>query len=326
MLTSALIGIAGAAYGGISSARTNKANKQAAAQAKADEKERRERALAEMSKAQEAYNALREERPGVTFEQWKREYVGAISDPVLREEFSKAKEDDFLSAVDFASRASQTNLESFADLRNALSQGAAPELTSRLNELALQADTPAAMQRAMEIRGGYIPSGTVQYDAQGRLVEGQRADKQVFTAAYEADLAARDRQFRMSRDLLGDYTSVAERQQEKARDFLQFASLEPTARALTSSAMETAIGFQRQDEQNQFDLIKQYAAAASGVQPVQPTYQPTAQSDALMGAGISTAIKGLASYFGEKKNTPTYVGPQQYYLKDGTEVRRALPV
>lgn len=326
MLTSALIGIAGAAYGGISSARTNRQNRQAAADARAEEVARRERALAEMSKAQDAYNALREERPGVSFAQWKNEYVNAISDPVLREEFRKAKEDDFLSATDFAKRATTTNLETFLQARDLVSQGAAPELTQRLNELALTADAPAAMQRAMELRGGYIPSGTVQYDAQGRLVEGQRADKQVFSAAYEADVAARDRQFRMSRDLLSDYTSIADKQTERARDFLQFASLEPTARELTTSALNTAIRFQQQDEQNQFDLIRTYAAAAAGVQPVQPTYRSTAPSDALMGQGIADAIKGIASYYDQRPKTPTYTGPSTYYTADGTEVRRALPV
>lgn len=320
------VGVATTAYGAASSARTNKQNKRAAAQSKADEESRRERAVAELTKAQDSYNKLREERPGLTFDDWKNEYVKAISDPALRENFRKVREEDFVAATDFAKRASTGNVETFLQARDLVSQGAAPELTSRLNELALTADSPEAMKRAMELRSGYIPSGTVKYDQQGRLVEGQRADKQVFTTAYEADVAARDRQFRMSRDLLSDYTSIADRQSEKARDFLQFASIEPTARDLSTSALRTAIGFQEADERNQFDLIRQYAAAAAGVQPVQPTYQPTTQSDALMAQGISTAVKGMASYYGNRTKTPTYNGPSQYYTADGTEVRRALPV
>jgi len=169
----------------------------------------------------------------------------------------------------------------------------------------------------MELRSGYIPAGTVQYDSEGRLVEGQRADKQVFTTAYEADAAARDRQFRMQRDLLSDYTSIADRQAEKAKDFLQFAGLEPVARDMANKSLTTAIGFQQQDEQNQFELIRQYAAAASGIQPTQPTYRSTGPSDALIAEGISSAIKGMATYY-NKQNTPTYL--------DGVEVRKALPV
>lgn len=320
------VGVATTAYGAASSARTNKQNKRAASQAKADEEKRRERAVAELAKAQKSYNALREERPGLTFEDWKNEYVKAISDPVLKENFRKVREEDFVAATDFAQRATAGNIETFLQARDLISQGAAPELTARLNELALTADSDQAMKRAMELRAGYIPSGTVQYDEQGRLIEGQRADKQLFTTAYEADVAARDRQFRMSRDLLSDYTSVADRQSERARDFLQFASVEPTAKEFSTNALKTAIGFQEADERSQFDLIRQYAAAAAGVQPTQPTYQSTGPSDSLMAEGISTAIKGLASYYGNKRSTPSYTGPSQYYTADGTEVRRALSV
>lgn len=319
------VGVATTAYGAYSSSKTNKENKNAASQAKGDEEKRRARATAELNKAYTAFNALREERPGVTFDQWKNEYVKAISDPVLRDNFRKVKEEDFVAATDFASRASAGNVENFLSARDIVSQGAAPELTRTLNQIATSGTSEEATKRAMELRAGYIPSGTVQYDAQGRLVEGQRADKQVFTTAYEADIANRDRQFRMSRDLLNDYSTVADRQTERAKEFLQFASMEPVAQGLATKSLTTAIGFQQQDEQNQFDLIRMYAGAAAGVQPTQPTYRSTGPSDALMAEGISTAIKGVASYYGNRSTTPTYNGPSTYYTANGTEVRRALP-
>ncbi len=311
------VGAATAVVGAVGAANTNKQNKQAAADAKADEEARRARATAELEKAYASFNALREERPGVTFDQWKNEYVKAITDPVLRENFRKIKQEDFEAATEFATSATGTNVTNFLNARDIISQGAAPQLTGRLNEIALNADSEAAAQRAMEIRSGYIPAGTVQYDSQGRLVEGQRADKQVFTTAYEADAAARDRQFRMGRDLLNDYTSVADRQTEKAKDFLQFAGLEPVARDMAGKSLATAIGFQQMDEQNQFDLIKMYAGAAAGVQPTQPTFRSTGPTDALMAEGISSAIKGIAQYY-KKTNTPTYL--------DGVEVRKAQPL
>jgi len=299
------VGAGTAALGAASSAKTNKQNKQAAAQATADEKQRRERATKELTKAYAAFNSLREERPGVTFDQWKNEYVKAITDPVMRENFRKVKEEDFTAAAGFAAEATSGNVTNFLAARDIISQGAAPQLTETLNDIALTSDSDSAMQRAMEVRSGYIPSGTVQYDSQGRLVEGQRADKQVFTTAYEVDAANRDRQFRMSRDLLADYTTTADRQTEKARDFLQFAGIEPVAREFAGKALATAIGFQQQDEQNQFDLIKMYAGAAAGVQPTQPTFRSSAASDALMGEGISAAIKGIAQYYGNQQQPAT---------------------
>lgn len=313
------VGVASTAYGAYSSSQTNKGNKQAASQAKADEEKRRARATAELNKAYDAFNALREERPGVTFEQWKNEYVKAISDPVLRENFRKVKEEDFMAATDFATRASADNVSNFLKARDIVSQGAAPELTDTLNNIALTGTSEEATKRAMELRSGYIPSGTVQYDAQGRLVEGQRADKQVFTTAYEADIANRDRQFRMSKDLLDSYSSIADRQAEKAKDFLQFAGLEPVARDFATKSLTAAIGFQQQDEAMQMELIKMYAGAAAGVQPTQPTYRSTGPSDALMAEGISSAIRGLASYY-DKGYTPSYIS------SDGKEVRRAQPL
>lgn len=308
------VGVVSTGVGLYQSGQTNKKNKQLANQARSDEEARRAAAQGELIKAQESFNALRDERPGVTFEDWKAEYVKAITDPVLRDNFRKIKKEDFEAATDFAKQATASNIQNFLSARGELSQGADTELTARANELALTADSPAAVKRAMELRSSFIPSGTVRYDSQGRLVEGQRADKQLFNTAYEADLAARDRQFRMTRDLLNDYSNVADRQSEKAKDFLQFASLEPIARGFAEKALQTSIDFQKQDEMAQLSLINQYAAAASGIQPIAPAFHSTAASDQLTAQGISAAIKGIATYASNSNRGSSYSGSTPSYL------------
>lgn len=313
------IGVGTAIYGGIQSSNINKENKKRASAATADEERRRAAAGEELARATESLNALRSERPGATFEEWKNEYIKGLTDPVLRENFRKVKQEDFEAATDFAKQASEANIRNFLAGRDVLSQGKAAQITANLNELAMTADSESAVKRAMELRAPFIPTGTVRYDSEGRLVENQRATKQVFNTSYETDLAARDRSFRMQRDLLLDYSNIADRQTEKSKDFLQFASIEPLVRSFAEKALETSIDYSKQDTQNQFDLIKMYAAAQAGVQPTIPQYQSTAASDQLTAAGIQAAIKGIASYAGSnngggssRTSTPSYVNTTPY--------------
>jgi hypothetical protein len=296
-------GVGTAVVGGVSAYNTNKSNEDAASQAKSDELKRREAASKELKKAYAAYEAMKEERPGISFSQFKNEYVGAISDPQFADAFRKIKEDDFTFAQKMADRATQGNLSNYELTTDAVSGGAYQDLRAKQNEIALTSDVDASVKRALELRSAYIPAGSVQSDSQGRFVEGQRADKQVFTTAYEQDLAARDRQFRMSRDLANDYATIAERQQERAKDFINFGSLEPVARGFVTQAIGNAVGFQQQDEANQFQLIRDYANSVFSNQTQQPQYQNPNAYNAMISSGIDSAIKGLATYNNTSQQT-----------------------
>lgn len=296
-------GVATSAYGASKNADANDANQASSEQAKKDEMKRREAVTKELKKAYAAYEAMKEDRPGVTFGQFKNEYVGAISDPQFAEAFRKVKEEDFQFSQKIANQATAANLANFGLAAEAVSGGAYGDLRKVQNDIALTSDSEASVKRALELRSAYIPAGSVRTDSQGRFVEGQRADKQVFTTAYEQDLAARDRQFRMSRDLSNDYASIAERQQERAKDFINFGSLEPVARGFTTQAMGNAVAFQQQDEMNQFQLIRDYAASAMGNQTQAPQYQNPNANNAMIAAGVDAAVKGAASYYNNNSST-----------------------
>ena len=297
------VGVGTAAYGGYQASKTNSSNEGLANQARSDELKRREAASKELTKAYAAYEKMREERPGVTFGQFKNEYVSAISDPQFADAFRKIKEEDFNFAQKLANQATAGNLASYDLATEAVSGGAYKDLRTIQNDIAKTADTDASVKRALEIRSAYIPAGSVRTDSQGRFVEGQRADKQVFQTAYEQDLAARDRQFRMSRDLSNDYASIAERQQERAKDFINFGSLEPVARGFVSQAIGNAVGFQQADEANQFQLIRDYTNAAYANQQQTPQYSNPNSYNQMIATGIDSAVKGAATYYNQSQKT-----------------------
>jgi hypothetical protein len=295
-LAIAVAGAASSAYGASQNKKAGEANESAAAQARQDELDRRAAAGIELKKAYKAYEDMRKDRPGITFGQFKNEYVKGITDKGFAEAFRAVKEDDFVFAQKIADLATAANVQNFERSAESVSGGAYNQLRDTQNDIALTADSESAVKRALELRSAYIPAGSVRTDSQGRFVEGQRADKQVFTTAYEQDLAARDRQFRMSRDLSNDYASIAERQQERAKDFINFGSLEPVARGFVTQAINNSVAFQQQDEQNQFQLIRDYTNATYSNQTQTPQYQNPNAYNQMISAGIDTATKGIAQY------------------------------
>lgn len=307
---SLVVGVIAAGAGAAGTASTNRANKKAAAQAEADEMARREAASAEMQKAFAVYNGLRKKRKGVKFEDWRNEYAKGIADVGLRNLFQNAKREDFEYAADLAERATNVNLKTFGSSVNALSGGKAGEMRDIMSNIATEADAQSAYKRAMELESTLLPAGSVAYDESGRLVRGQRADKHMFSVAHETAEKQRDIQFRMTRDLFNDFTGMAERQQERAREFLPTASYEPIGRGLATRAMETRVDFQRMDESNQFQLIRDFAAAAMGNQTATPMFQNPGVYSELISKGIDTAVRGAATYASNNaartNSTPSY--------------------
>jgi len=304
----ALAGLAAAGIGYAGTSSTNSQNKKLAAQSTQDELDRREAASKELEKAFKAYNKLREERPGVSFGEFKNEYVGAISDPRLREAFNNVKQQDFELAQSIATQSTVGNLANYGVAYNAVSGGYGNELRDTASEIALSDTSEQAYNRALQLYSKSVPAGTVRYDANGKLVESSGAAKRLFNIAFETDQQQRDIQFRRSRDLANDFAAIADRNTERAKDFLQFAGLEPVARGFALQAIENRIANQRADEAIQFGLIQRYAAAASGGTPATPAYQDGSAYAKLMSQGIDTAIKGIAQANNNNNNASLKTG------------------
>lgn len=296
-----VFGAANTAYGALQSNKTNKANQSAQDQALGDETERRKAAAYEAKRLMKEFNKLREERPGATLQEFLRDQLAVSNDPQLNESFRRLRQEDFDKAQSVADQAQQGNLDQFNSLLEDISNGKAEEFINNRNDIALSTNDVAAFDRAMQLRSPAIPAGTVRMDSQGRFVEGQRADKQVFQTAFETSEQQRALQFDRLGTILDSDRAAAERQQEKARDFLQFSDYTGFATALAQEQSNRQLSYQTADENRQFSLIKQFTDSAFSNQTAQPTAQPTTGSDNLIASGVKLAGDSVAQYYGAKE-------------------------
>lgn len=307
----AIAGLAAAGIGYAGSSETNSANEDAKQQSVDEANRLREVAGAELEKAYAQYNKLREDRPGLNVREFLSQYEQGLTDENVKAAFRRVKEEDFAQAAGFSTKGTVVNTGNFLGALNSVSGGRANDLRNTLNNLALNSDAESLYKRALELQSTGTPAGTVKLDSKGRLIENQASNKRTFNIAYDATMKAEDRQWAKARDLFNDYQNVSDRMTDKAKEYLNFSSYEPVARGFAEKAMNTQIEFQMQDERAQLDLIKQYAAAAAGIQPQAVTPASTAASDALTAYGIQTAIKGFADASKSNNNSQAPIGSYQ---------------
>lgn len=256
------------------------------------------------------YNDVIEDRPGLSWGEFVKDKVKSLNDPALREAYTNAKEEDFDVLRQLAKKASTDNLDSVVELADKFSGGKWREAMDKRNELVLNNNAAERYARAYElaapIRGG---ASTVKYDNEGRLIEGQRADKQAFNIATEVQTEVDREQKADIRALQQDYLGAAERQNQKATDFMGF--FDATGYATAAEADRTALlhGYQQTDEERAFDMFKMFAGAASGITPTNPQYVNASPGNELISSGVGLASSSLSNYYGKggagNKNTNT---------------------
>lgn len=249
---------------------------------------------------------MREQRPDITIESYLRDVLSALDTPEAeeaRKAFEKATIRDFESAQYIADQASQNNVDVFQLLSEDVSGGRYGDFLRERNSIIDQTNSKDAFDRALQLRAPTIPAGTVQLDSQGRFVEGQRADKKVFSTAFEVDQAMQDKKYSRLTDAISSDRTVAERQQERASTFLPATSFTGVQLNTIDSSRAAAALYQGLDEERQFSLIRDFLSAASSNQTANPNYQSTAGADALTAAGTAQALKsaGQLSIAASKK-------------------------
>lgn len=254
------------------------------------------------------YNEIVKDRPNLSWESFIGDKIKAINDPYLRQFYSQAKAQDFEALRSFAKVASQDNVANLQKAADDLSGGRWKEITDKRNELVMQTDAGARMARAYELAAPVrTGASTVRYDDQGRLIEGQRADKQAFSVAQEVQTATEQEQKADLRQLETDRLSAAQSQTQKADQFMQF--FDPTGYATAAEADRTALvnNYQKTDEERQFEMYKLWAQASSGIQPVQPNYT-TGAGNELIAAGVKTGSDALSAYSSYKRGQTAKAG------------------
>lgn len=289
------------AYGVSQNNKEEAANEQLKKDAETDYDSRLKLAGKVAKQMEEEYNKIVEDRPNLSWESFIGDKIKSIDDPYLRAFYTKAKAQDFNVMREFAKTATTDNVQNLQQAADTLSGGKWKEITDKRNELVLNTDAGARMARAYElaapIRTG---ASTVRYDDKGRLIEGQRADKQAFSLAQEVQTATEQEQKADLRQLESDRLGAAQSQVQKADQFMQF--FDPTGYATAAESDRTALvhGYQDKDEERQFKLYELFANASSGIQPVQPQYT-TGSGNALIASGVKAGGDALSAYSSYKR-------------------------
>ena len=253
----------------------------------------------------EEYNSVVESRPELSWEGFVRDKIKAINDPWLRQFYTQAKAEDFEKLREFGKVASQDNVANLQQAADDLSGGKWQEITDQRNKLVLETNAADRMARSYElaapIRTG---ASTVRYDDKGRLIEGQRADKQAFSVAQEVQTAVEQEQKSDLRNLENDRLGAAQSQTEKARDYMAFFDPTGYATAAESDRSSLVNSYQTTDEERAFRVYEMFAGAAAGITPTNPTYQDNTAGNALISSGISTASSSLSNYGNTTKKAP----------------------
>lgn len=248
------------------------------------------------------YSDLLDERPDLRWSEFVKDKIKAINDPALREFYTNAKEEDFDVLRQLAKGASGDNLDNVTALADEISGGKWKDYMDKRNELVFETNAADRYARAQEIAAPMrTGASTVKYDDQGRLIEGQRADKQAFDVATEVNTEIEREQKQDLRAIQQDTLGAAERQTQRATDFMGFFDATGYATAAEADRSALVHNYQSTDEERMFDMYKMFAGAAAGIAPANPQYVPAGPGNELIASGVSTASSALSNYGNTKR-------------------------
>lgn len=306
------VGVASIAVGAISSANANKANK-AGQQASMDDYNKR---IAEAQKGfaimEQNYNAAKAERPDLTWEAYSAGLVKSLNDPALTKAYADSKAEDFKRLEVLAKRATTDNATTFKETFDSVSNGKGAEIINQRNDLVLNDDVEARVKRAYELRAPQIGAGTVRYDSKGKLIEGQRADKQVFSTAYEETVAANRERLANLSALERDRSSTAASQQQRASDFMSFYDATGLKATAFDKNRTEQIDFAKLDQMQAFQLMNTFAQASLGITATQPQYQDPSKGYAIAASGLTSIAAGYANNKQANANSSTSMSSGTY--------------
>ncbi len=305
----AVIGAGTAIYGANQNKKIDDANQERFQISREDYAARLKEAAKWTAEIETEYNELLEQRPDLKWSEFVKDKTRAIADPFLREVYTNAKEEDFDVLRQLAKKASTDNLDTVVDLADEISGGKWKDYVDKRNELVMETNAADRYARAYEL-GAPVRTGasTVKYDDTGNLIEGQRADKQAFDIATEVTTEVEREQKQDLRNIQQDYLGAAERQSEKAKDFMGF--FDATGYATAAEADRSALlnDYQKSDEAKAFEMYKMFAASAAGITPADPRYQSPTGGNELISGGVKLASSSLSNY-GNQTKQPANTNP-----------------
>lgn len=297
-----IISAANAAYGASQSNKAQKENKRAASDAAASEEERRANIQSAIEDFFNQYNELRNERPGMTIEEYISDRLKVLNNPELKAAFRSLTQEDFNQAQDLADQATAGNLESFHQAAEALSGGFYDVALAERNKIAQDTNSEAAYARAMQLYSPYVPAGSVgaNNDPSSNL---SRANKGAFQVAYEVDQEQQQLKYGRLNDILNSDRNLALSQQEKAKTFMPFTSFVNYATDLHTNQRRDQLAMQLADESFYQSILGGLLQQGYTDQTRTPGYRDTSVYDKMVADGVSSTVKGAASIYTDKKSS-----------------------
>lgn len=328
----AAVAAGSAAYGVAENEKAQDANEQLKNESKDDYQKRLETAGEWAKKLQDQYNKVVKQRPKLAWSTYVKEQLAEIDDPTVRQFYLNAKQEDFDNLQRFANAATSGNTSNLLKTAEEISGGEWRNYMDKRNELINQTTAADRFIRANELAAPNLTDpSTVRFDSEGRLIEGQRADKQRFNIAYEQQAAAEQEQKQDLRAISNDVLSAAQSQQEKAGSFTQF--FDPTAFSAILAGQHDAkvSNYQQLNEERAWSIYDTFTKAAQGIQPTQPNYGNPNPGNQMIADSIKMGTGALTDYYKAQASRPSstdYMGNKTYNITgasgSGANAPRAL--
>jgi rubrerythrin len=290
------VSVASAGYGAYSSnkaSKAGKANNQKYFDAvAANEEEARMMFDGFMKGYNESAEKLEE---GMTIEEYVNRMVTALNDPTLNDAYRKARNGDWEQAQQFADIANRNNISAFDMIVETVSGGDYKAMLERRNQAVLSEDADSLFAEAQRLRAPRQAAGSVVRDEEGEAVGGQRTDKFEFEISESVVREQNDRTFGKARVALEDDRAAAQRQQQRASDFLPFLDYSGfVSQGVVQPLNAGSLSAQLAQLQAQANLANTAMAGATGM-PVAPPaglasiYKSNQTTSAATGSGNTFA-------------------------------------
>lgn len=296
------IGVASAIKSQSDSNKAQRANKQAAADAAKAEGARREAVQGAIEDFFSQYNKLREERPGMTIEEYINDRLKVLGNEELKAKFRQLTEEDFAQAQHIADLATEGNIARFQEGVQKLSGNFYNYALDERNKIAQDTNSEKAYQRAMELYSPYVPAGSAenQTNPDSQL---QRSNKGAFQVAYEVDQEQQQLRYQRLSDILSQDRNLMLSQQEKAATFMPATSFVNYATDLHVNQRRDQLAMQLADESFFQSIIGGLMAQGYTDQTRSPAFRDTSVYDKMVAEGVSSAVKGAADIYANKSKS-----------------------
>lgn len=293
-----------AVYGGVQSNKANKANKanQEAFNKATIKNEKEARKLFDGFISD--YNNSKERLEGLSLQEYIGNMVEALGDPELQKQYRAAKNADWEQAQRFADEATDQNISAFNRIVDNVSGGDYQQFIKRRNEIVMGESIDSLYKEARRLTAPKQMAGSVRRNPEtGEAIGGQRADKFEFDVSTTAIKEANDRQFAKLNTTIESDRTTAERQKERAIQFLPMLDYS----GFTSS--QVVQPYQAAKISTQLAMLQADATLASNAmsmafgKPLAPATIDTSKYDAMAAQGTQQAIGSLAELYKTQRSS-----------------------